>query len=144
MASSNWWFALFNFVHLWEGLLFLLICIVPAVYTRMPFPTDDNLMRCEFRRVRILQCEVDGTCRILTTHDSSKFGVAWSCDGRSIMNSPYSSVVPYVQLFFLVLSSILHATATLAPSISFHRNTLLDYDMLTYIYSIKRNISTRV
>lgn len=106
------------FKHTRHGFDGCLNVMVPAVYMRMLLPTDANLIAFGFLRRKWwwLQGVFLGRLVTRTVQTLSKFGWACSSEGRSIMNSPYSSETPFASQCFFLLPPVLHVTATAASA----------------------------
>jgi hypothetical protein len=60
--------------------------------------------------------ESGGSSSTLTEQAFSRFGVAWSRDGSSMVKLPYSSVVANAELAIVLGPSVAQVTATLLPA----------------------------
>lgn len=81
---------------------------------RIPLPTDENFSPLRFLTNAGRHIEFFGMRRTLTEHIFCKLGIPWRWEGRSIRNSPYSSVVACAEPDML-LQGVWHLTATTAP-----------------------------
>lgn len=90
--------------------------ILPALYVRMLFPTDDSLIPFCFLTEAGLQGELFGILRTLIEHVFSRLGMAWRWEGRSMMKSPNSSVTPTANPDLLFFPPFWQLTATKAPT----------------------------